>query len=149
MGRSGSGKNYFAEQTGLDPVISYTTRPKRPGEVEGVEHYFVDDKFYQEFSKHYIVAYTHFNGYHYWASMKECNEKQVYIIDPAGVRYLKSTHPEIQVVVWYLDVPVETCIEHMRKRGDSNEDIKKRALHDESAFRGAKSLADVVLTWNK
>ena len=46
VGKSGTGKNYLINKLGLDPVISYTTRERRWKETEGVEHYFVDQDFY-------------------------------------------------------------------------------------------------------
>lgn len=48
MGKSASGKDtvYKAlgeRQSGLKPVVLYTTRPKRAGETEGEDYFFVDD----------------------------------------------------------------------------------------------------------
>lgn len=49
LGESGSGKdtavNYILEKYGdkFKPVITCTTRPKRPDEVEGKEYHFVED----------------------------------------------------------------------------------------------------------
>lgn len=50
IGRSGTGKdtiykNLIADRSLLlNPIVTYTTRPKRPGEQEGVEYHFVDEE---------------------------------------------------------------------------------------------------------
>lgn len=48
MGKSSSGKDTIysriLEDTGLIPIVLYTTRPIRVGEREGVEYHFVDDE---------------------------------------------------------------------------------------------------------
>lgn len=46
IGPSSSGKDYFynkvLEKYNLETIVLYTTRPKRRGEVEGKEYYFID-----------------------------------------------------------------------------------------------------------
>ena len=45
VGETSRGKDTVAkilqEDYNLKPVCSYTTRPMRPGEIEGREHYFI------------------------------------------------------------------------------------------------------------
>lgn len=44
IGKSGAGKDTFLKKQvalGVDPIISYTTRPMREGEVDGVDYHFV------------------------------------------------------------------------------------------------------------
>lgn len=54
MGKSASGKDTLYGRLkrdinlGLKPIIPYTTRPKRKGEQEGQEYYFVSLKEYQD-----------------------------------------------------------------------------------------------------
>lgn len=52
MGKSSSGKDTIykqlkSEMPELNPIVLYTTRPKREGEREGVEYHFVDEKAYE------------------------------------------------------------------------------------------------------
>ena len=49
MGKSASGKDtiykrLLNECPGLHPIVLYTTRPMRDGELQGVEYYFVSEK---------------------------------------------------------------------------------------------------------
>ena len=50
VGASGSGKTHMAEflrnKLNIPTIVSYTTRPKRSWEKEGIEHHFISkDKF--------------------------------------------------------------------------------------------------------
>lgn len=63
MGKSGCGKstvyNELINDRRLVPIVPYTTRPKRPGEVEGETYYFIDSKKMDQMRKdNKIVAYT-------------------------------------------------------------------------------------------
>ena len=66
VGASGSGKTQltlYAQRFGYPVICSYTTRPMREGETNGVEHIFVtEDKMP---TKDNMLAYTFFGGYHY------------------------------------------------------------------------------------
>ena len=48
IGKTSSGKDtiarYLYKRYCIEPIISYTTRPMRESEVDGREHWFVDDK---------------------------------------------------------------------------------------------------------
>lgn len=50
MGKSSTGKDHIYKallenkELGLKNIVMYTTRPKRSGEIDGVEYYFVDDE---------------------------------------------------------------------------------------------------------
>ena len=49
IGKSGSGKDSvykrILEETNLNPIIPYTTRPRRPFEENGKDYHFVSDEF--------------------------------------------------------------------------------------------------------
>lgn len=47
-GPSASGKNFWATQTGLPQIITYTTRPPRPNEVHGKDYFFIDDQAFTD-----------------------------------------------------------------------------------------------------
>lgn len=56
MGKSASGKDTIYKRlleicSGLRPVILYTTRPMREGEMEGVEYHFTTAKELEQFQK--------------------------------------------------------------------------------------------------
>lgn len=91
VGPSGSGKTTMARtmnQCGIPMIVSYTTRPMRKGEVNGVDHWFVDSSVKPDESE--MLAYTQFGGYEYWATTRQIRNLCVYVIDEKGLLYLKE-----------------------------------------------------------
>ncbi|MBC9034856.1 guanylate kinase [Sphingomonas sp. JC676] len=68
---SGAGKSTIARKLlAADPYlemsVSYTTRPIRPGEVDGVDYHFVDlDKFREMVSNHEFLEWAHVFDHRY------------------------------------------------------------------------------------
>lgn len=101
IGRSGSGKDtlvrYAQKYFGADSIPSYTDRPMRPTETQGVEHTFVSKEEFDELMKRDdIFAYTQIGetGYRYCTTVEMLNKIKsktlFYIIDPKGYWYCKS-----------------------------------------------------------
>lgn len=83
MGKSASGKDYLYKNIllhdiGLKRVVLYTTRPKRDGEVEGVEYFFVNEKFLEENANRIIEkrAYNTVYGKWTYATLDDGNIKE-------------------------------------------------------------------------
>lgn len=96
VGDSGVGKTtaslILQKQFGWDATVSYTTRPKRIGEIDGVDHWFVSkDKVP---SRKQMCAYTKFGGFEYWTTWNQFREPfpciHVYTIDEKGLVDLMS-----------------------------------------------------------
>lgn len=101
---SGSGKNYILDAFSLRPLISNTTRPRRPKEVDGVDHTFVNKTAYKKtceiidlvmsspdlqhqatiMANNNISACVKFNGNYYWATITDIMNEDfdAYVIDP-------------------------------------------------------------------
>ena len=94
VGPSGSGKTtasmILQQQFGWTAIVSYTTRPKREGEIDGVDHWFVTKKQVPPQSK--MCAYTKFGGYEYWTEWNQFLTlfPNVYVIDEKGLIYAKE-----------------------------------------------------------
>lgn len=89
VGASGSGKTLASmilkEQRKWNAIVSYTTRPMRNGEVNGLDHWFVaQDKMPD---KERMCAYTQFGGYEYWTTWDQFSKNipNVYVIDEKGL----------------------------------------------------------------
>lgn len=122
IGSSGSGKTTIErllEQTfplHFKRLVSYTTRPMREGEMQGVEHQFVkclentDDQ----------LAYTKYGDYEYWAKTSDIVPGKVntYVIDVEGFRFLQRYFADkLEIRVMYVK---------RSKRDDIDEDRKER-----------------------
>ena len=131
VGPSGSGKTtislYLYGIYGIPFVCSYTTRPMREGETDGVEHIFVTDNDVPDKSE--MIAYTVFGGYQYWATKSQVKDVTSYVIDEKGLSYLREKFgDEFNIISVYVtrennDVDAE--------RLDRDKD---RILFDESEY---------------
>ena len=97
-GPSGAGKDTVArmlsEMGGYQVLCSYTTRPKRDGEIDGVEHHFVE-KCNVPHDK--MLAYTMYGGYEYWVTIDQLTDEAIYVIDEAGLKDLCERFPDIEL----------------------------------------------------
>lgn len=97
-GPSGAGKDTVArmlsEMSGYKVLCSYTTRPKREGEIDGVEHHFVEQC---NVPRDKMVAYTQYGGYEYWVTIDQITNKSIYVIDEDGLKYLCKRFTDIEL----------------------------------------------------
>ena len=109
-GESSSGKDSLVSQlcneTGLNQLVSYTTRPRRQG--EGDTHIFIIEEEFDQY-KNSIVAYTEINNYKYFCTVQQLYESDFYVIDPIGIRYLKEkvSNTDIRFITIYINVPFQ------------------------------------------
>lgn len=100
VGPSGCGKTTMArfieKALGIPMLVSYTTRPIRDGEIDGVDHHFVTEADMP--AQDQMLAYTNFGGYHYWMPFSEIPYEDVgictYVIDEKGLQMLKEKFSE-------------------------------------------------------
>lgn len=98
VGPSGCGKTTMARvvEGALDipMLVSYTTRPKRDNEIDGIDHRFVTED--QMPPREEMLAYTNFGGYHYWMPFSEIPYTGTgvctYVIDEKGLQMLKENY---------------------------------------------------------
>ena len=108
VGNSGSGKTslslYLQERFGIPALVSYTTRPMREGEVDGIDHHFVEDASSMPENP---LAHTVFAGKHYWTSHSQISTPVVtYVIDEAGLVELKEKWSDkYDVLAFYISRP--------------------------------------------
>lgn len=149
VGRSGAGKDYvvnrLCEWGGFKKTISHTTRPPRPGESN--THIFVSQAEFDKLRGD-IVSYTHFNGYDYGTTADILNQCDFFIVDPAGVEYMRKHADKLNrpVVTVQIKTNTKTCFTRMLQRGDGVIKTVQRIDHDSKAFANFKP--DVYFTNN-
>lgn len=121
LGESGSGKTTLSkrlkDRLGIPYIVSYTQRPKRPSEVDGIDHYFTTSEPPEE-----VLAFTVFGGYKYWAIPPEYLISS-YVIDEIGLRELaKSWSGRYELVKIKLSRPDRSDIDSTRKLRDIGRD---------------------------
>lgn len=105
-GPSGAGKDTVArmlsELTGYKVLCSYTTRPKRSDETDGVEHHFVNKC---DVPHDKMLAYTQYGGYEYWTTLEQIGYKAIYVIDEDGLTGLRMKFPDMDIYPIYVTAP--------------------------------------------
>ncbi|MDD6104103.1 MAG: guanylate kinase [Bacteroidales bacterium] len=139
VGPSGCGKttlaNYLCQHHNIPTIISYTTRPMRPGEQDGVEHLFVTEE--QMPSKDVMLAYTQFGGHHYWANKAQVPQYRpcTYIIDErALVEMQRKFQLEFRIIPIYIRRDVKNLIDIDEERQKRDEERVRLADHFYSAI---------------
>lgn len=145
VGPSGIGKTSIVKglekEYGLTPVKSYTTRKPRSKDEDG--YTFISKKEFSELGE--VLAYTIFAGEEYGVTVDKLNKGDVYVVDVAGVHYLKKHYSDRPIKVLGLVCSPKILEERMRNRGDSEENIVKRLKNDKIAFAGLSGVIDSEL----
>jgi guanylate kinase len=154
MGESGSGKdtilNQLIEHHNFKRVVTYTTRPKRPLEVNGVDYHFVSEKQFKNelLDKKVLLEHNVFNDWHYGFTLDGLdyeNENYVLIITPSGFATLRKTLGEKNITSIYLDVHERERIIRLAQRGDDIDELMRRVKADRIDFSGIKNLVDITI----
>ena len=148
MGKTGTGKDTIArfilDRSFILPIISYTTRPIRNGEVDGREHWFITDEEMNEIvsDQKSLLAYTKNKdtGYQYCASLHglDPNGTYTYIINPSAYLNMIKTHPDLETVVLFMDLPEYEIKKRTKLRGDKQDAVKKRLDEEREEFDSFK-----------
>lgn len=140
MGRTASGKDFLSnklcERTGLNKLISYTTRPRR--ENEGDTHIFITDEDYQQLEDSgQIATYTQIGQYRYCCTIDQLYENDVYVIDPIGIKNLKKLDlPNLRIVTVFINVPDDVREDRaLNKRNDNKSAFRIRSHAEREQFR--------------
>ncbi|HPL64215.1 MAG TPA: guanylate kinase [Syntrophales bacterium] len=113
--------------------ISYTTRPRRPGETEGIDYFFVpEEEFRRRIGAGWFVEWTEHFGYYYGTSRRILEETLnrgcdlMLDIDTEGAKKIREAFPEA-VFVFILPPSMEILRERLEKRGSEQpEALEKR-----------------------
>lgn len=146
VGESGSGKDSLIKYTlekyklPLKLLVSYTDRPKRPNETNGVEHWFVGSSDFTDIKNNdEVVAYTRIgeDGYRYMATRDNLEDSDIYLIDPEGLKGFKANYGhKYDIVTIYIDCPYkERYNRAVSKRGDSPCKFAKRYNDEQNMFK--------------
>lgn len=141
VGKTGRGKDTLAKrirkELGIPSVCSFTTRPIRDGETNGVEHYFVSEDDMDNIVKSKeMIAFTEIAGYRYCAIVEDLlYDEIIYIIDPKGLKYLKDNFSHkysiFTVELWADDSVID---ERIKLRGDNWDTYLERCEREREDF---------------
>ena len=149
LGHSGSGKSTLRDELakeGLNKIITYTTRPPRPKEVDGLDYNFINISDFKKMEEENLfIGSTCYAG-NYYSTLKEDlelnnNDKRdcVIIVDKEGVIAIKKEFKNALSI--YLKCSKEVLKKRMIKRAEDESVIEKRL----SVLENLDSYADYII----
>lgn len=131
-GASGVGKStvlakVMAARSDLQFSVSATTRTPRPGEVDGVNYYFVThDAFEQMINEDAFVEYDRHMANYYGTPTQQLEEKLVngnviLDVEPVGAGNVRKKRPDA-TLIFIAPPSMEELERRLRGRGDTPED---------------------------
>lgn len=152
IGESGSGKTTVQkelEKSGVKKVVTYTTRPMRCGETDGVDYHFVSEERFAEMVENGDFAeHASYRGWNYGTAIADCGKRNtVAAVTPAGMRQLKKAlgKKKLGFTSVYLKVDRRTRLISILERGDDIEEAYRRSLSDVGQFDGVENEVDFVI----
>lgn len=133
VGPSGSGKTSIGqilESKGIPRLVTTTTRNARLGEVDGIDYYFRD---FSATNMDEFVEQTIYNKNRYGITKSEVesmlakNDVVHVSLDKQGADALGKAYPDEAFIV-FVKITEEEMVQRMKKRGDSQTQIKERVL---------------------
>jgi guanylate kinase len=152
-GPSGVGKSSVVEgvlrATGASFSVSATTRPPRPGEVEGEDYHFVTpQEFDRLIAEGELLEWAEYGGHRYGTPKApvlerlEAGDNVVLDIENEGAHQVKEVFSDA-VLVFIVPPSIEELERRLRSRGDtSDDDVRNRLGVAEAQIDDAKRSFD-------
>ena len=148
VGKSGSGKSVIekklVERFNWNKVISFTTRPMRDGEIDGVDYYFIEECLFQEYiNNNELIEKAEYRNWHYGIHKSEIVNDNINIIvaEPHGYHQIKNKYSD-RVIGFYVECDdAERILRMLKREINSNnlksvvEEIIRRYPNDEIDFK--------------
>jgi guanylate kinase len=156
---SGAGKSTIARMLlesddGIAMSVSATTRPIRPGEVDGRDYHFVSDAEFQEMvGRGEFLEWARVFGHRYGTLKREVVKtieggRDVLLdIDWQGTQQLKQVDPDI-VRVFILPPSLEELERRLRSRGTDSDEVVRGRMERAAAEISHWAEYDYVLVNN-
>lgn len=156
VGSAGSGKTTVLkalEEKGYQRVVTYTTRPPRENEIDGIDYNFITyDRFCQLEKKGFFAETSE-----YEASFGKCrygsarysyeNKDAMIALDNNGVKSIRGARNAkiSDSFIVYLHVSEKLLGQRLRARGDCRSEIEQRMRHDREALVDIEEYCDLVI----
>jgi len=162
-GPSGSGKGTIIKEvikkiSDLIYSVSYTTRPKREGEIEGKDYFFIgEDEFEKLIDEDFFIEWAKVYDYYYGTSKEFVIEnlrdgKDVILeIEIQGAKKIREIYDKKNAVFIFIAPPDFKELERRimnRKRGETEEEIKKRMDFAKKEIEESKNYDYIIINDN-
>ena len=108
VGKAASGKDHLRkvlEGRGYKFAQSYTTRPPRPGEIDGKDYYFITESQFDVMeSSRQFYEFVEFNSWKYGTTNKQFNEScDIFIMTPHGISLVSPEDRKSSFIIYISD----------------------------------------------
>lgn len=155
VGKSCSGKTSIRDRLvkkGFNPIITYTSRPMRKGEVDGKDYYFIsEEEFINKIHSDFFAEYKTYNtahGFWYYGTSRESlingDNNKVIILTPSGLVDIQDsiTIPIFSIYIYANNNTIQTRLEN---RGDRKDEIVRRIEADNKDFAGVGEKVNKII----
>jgi guanylate kinase len=138
VGKAASGKDHLRkkfENRGFKYAVSYTTRPPRPGEINGKDYIFISEEdFKAMIDRDEWYEWVSFNEWKYGTSKDQFYNDDLFIMTPTGSSHITEEDRKDSMII-YLDMPMDKRIQRLTERVMPGDSIQRRILADEEDFK--------------
>lgn len=129
-GKTSISRRLLAEETGIVMSVSATTRPPRPGEVDGKDYYFYDPDTFAEMVKNgeFLEHATVFDNSYgtpkkpVWDALDR-GQDVLFDVDWQGTRKLRESAREHLVSVFILPPSIDELERRLKGRGQDSDEV--------------------------
>ena len=147
VGAGSAGKDHMCrrfEKRGFIKSISYTTRPIRPNEKDGIDYHFTSEEQFKSMSEQNLWQEQDcFRGWYYGTTKASFENNNLFIKTPRGLAAMKP-EDRAQCFVIYINPPKDILRKRLDSRNDAD-DVERRIRTDEEAFADFKDY-DLMIT---
>ena len=156
-GPSGVGKSTIVAELArrhpqVVPIVTATTRERRPGEIDGVHYHFVTDGEFRELiARDGLLEHADNHGYWYGTPVDQvrgilaAGRDAILTISPEGARNVRRLVPDA-LLLFVMPPSMEDLAERLRGRGSESEtSIARRRLDAERWIAEASDYDHVVV----
>jgi guanylate kinase len=153
IGHSASGKSTIErklEAMGYPRIISYTTRPPRKGEKNGVDYHFIDTTTFMEMEKAGKFAETaQYRECYYGLSLEGIdykNKDYIVVVTIHGYEELLKVVGENHIIAIHIKVDERERMKRLLDRGDDVDEIIRRIQSDRKDFENVERVCHFTVT---
>lgn len=147
IGHSSSGKSTVERklgEMGYPRIISYTTRPMRKNEKDGVDYHFIDDQRFKELDKQgFFEERAQYRDWYYGLSLHDIDYKSndyIVVVTIDGYNELVHVAGYENVIGIHIKVDERERITRQLKRGDEVDEVIRRIYADREDFKGVEDI---------
>ncbi len=157
IGKSGAGKdtllNRDVKNGRFERVVSYTTRPIRDGEQNGIDYHFVneDEFFGMTKSPAKLAEYRFYETlvggrkatWYYGSPLLDPKKNYVVVLDITGAKEYLARYGAESIELVYITVPDDVRENRAKKRGSFDQTEWDRRAKDDAIKFSAKAIAEL------